>query len=150
MIWHIDENCFKDWSQSIENLPHLCWVCTRAPEGVYWQDTVDWKVEVALEPLLRALVGLSQTYALSFAKKINETLRSMRWSQLQQTTKLEDLIILAVYKTLYGPRHEKTWLWCMGTTMMQTSLRICPVWSAPLIFSIQWWIQDFWKGCSYV
>ena len=63
---------------TLENLPHLCWVCTLDPEGVYWQDTVDWKVEVAPEPLLQALVGLSQTYALSFAKKINEAFRLMR------------------------------------------------------------------------
>ena len=33
------------------------------------------------------------------------------------------------------PRHEKTFLWHMRTTKMQISLRICAVWSAPLLFT---------------
>ena len=37
--------------------------------------------------------------------------------------------------TLTEPRHQKTCLCPMRTTKAQTSLHICPVWSAPLLFA---------------
>ena len=39
---------------------------------------------------------------------------------------------------IYGPRCEKTCLWGLRTTKVQTSLRIGADWSAPLLFA-------FWK-----
>ena len=37
--------------------------------------------------------------------------------------------------TLYGPRSEKTVFGGLRTTQAQTSLRICAVWSVPLLFA---------------
>ena len=45
-------------------------------------------------------------------------------------------LLFTIWQLSYGPWHKKPCLWGMRTTKAQTSLRICTVWSAPLLFGI--------------
>ena len=47
----------------------------------------------------------------------------------------EQFILACTVTKLYEPRHENTCFNHMRTTKVQISLRICAVWSAPLLFT---------------
>ena len=59
---------------------------------------------------------------------------------------------------LYGPRHEKTCLYCMCTSKMQISMHICPVWSETLLsawsylrsLASHWAHSEDWSDCADV